>query len=101
MSYRTKGKNKKSLRLFNNFISILIVSAVFEPLITEQAKKRTVDLAKDSKIPIVTELISRRLVDADKLNVLVDALENPSGVELEMLKGLQKGIEGRTDIHFK
>tara|TARA_Y100000996_G_scaffold342888_1_gene280434 strand:- start:557 stop:1855 length:1299 start_codon:yes stop_codon:yes gene_type:complete len=98
MSYRTKGKNKKSLRLFNNFISILIVSAVFEPLITEQAKKRTVDLAKDSKIPMVTELISRRLVDADKLNVLVDALENPSGVELEMLKGLQEGIEGRTNI---
>ncbi len=98
MSYNSKGKNRKLLRLINNFISVLIISAVFEPLITQQAKKRTVDLAKESKIPIVTELISRRLVDADKLNILIDALEDPSGVELEMLKGIREGIEGRTNI---
>ena len=77
-------------------IPLMIWFAV-EPLV-ENNPDRSIELAKKSNILLVAEYISRRLVDAQMLNVIVAGLEDPSKVQLEMLKGMRDGLEGQSDI---
>lgn len=68
-----------------------------EPLV-EINPSRAIRLASSSKIPLISEFTSRRLVDANNLNLLVEELgKEPEQLKF-MLKGLLSGLEGRSDI---
>ena len=68
-----------------------------EPLVAENPE-RSIALAEQSNISMIPEFISRRLVDAGELNVLVAGLESSSKVRLDMLKGMRDGLEGQSDL---
>ncbi len=59
---------------------------------------RAISLAQKSKIPIITNHIARRLVDADQLEILINSLVKKSDNQIHLLEGILAGIEGRTDI---
>jgi putative membrane-bound dehydrogenase-like protein len=68
-----------------------------ESLIAEDPD-RFLELAMDSKIPMVTEFIARRGVDDGKLEKLV-ALIGENGRNTESItSGMLSGMEGRTDL---
>lgn len=68
-----------------------------ESLVPEDAG-RALDLAKGGKIDMINEYIGRRLVDADQLESLVASLKKKSNARLALLKGMQAGLEGRSDM---
>lgn len=68
-----------------------------EPLVPE-SPDRALALAAQSKIPVISEHIARRLVDADQLEGLTAALARKSAVQLPMLQGMLAGLEGRIDV---
>jgi putative membrane-bound dehydrogenase-like protein len=68
-----------------------------EPLVSKDPAKALV-IASKSKIPLVTNHISRRLVDADLLEALTTSLGSSTGNKLDLLKGMLDGVEGRVDI---
>ena len=68
-----------------------------EPLVKSNPV-RAFDLAAKSKIPMVTNFIARRAVDADATENLITALgKSPKNV-IDMLEGMRDGLEGRSDI---
>ena len=68
-----------------------------ESLIGEDPNK-FLELSNESNIPLVTEYIARRAVDADELERLV-TLIGKSGSNTELLmSGMLSGMEGRTDL---
>ena len=68
-----------------------------ESLIDEDPDK-FLALSADSEIPLVTEYVARRAVDADELEKLV-ALIGESGQNTEhLMSGMLSGMEGRTDL---
>ncbi|PHN05994.1 PVC-type heme-binding CxxCH protein [Flavilitoribacter nigricans] len=68
-----------------------------ESLVPEQAE-RALALAGKSKIPMVTNHIARRLVDAGELEPLTAALSRKSANRQQLLEGMLAGLEGRVDI---
>lgn len=70
-----------------------------EPLVPE-APRHAVELAFQSRLNLVTKFIARRLADAGELDVLVEGMASaaPNGPLLEILRGMQDGLEGRTDV---
>jgi putative membrane-bound dehydrogenase-like protein len=60
--------------------------------------ERALDVAAKSKIPLLTQYISRRMVDADALEPLVKAIGKESGAQKSLLEGMLSGMEGRTDL---
>ena len=68
-----------------------------ESLVPE-SPDRALELAKDGEINMLNEYIGRRLVDADQLEPLVASLGKRSGARLALLKGMQSGLEGRSDV---
>ena len=77
-------------------IPVLIWLGV-EPLV-ETDPDRALELAGASRIPLVTEFIGRRLVDADLLDVLVEGILEREGPRLDLLRGMRSGLEGRQDV---
>lgn len=70
-----------------------------EPLVKANPG-RALDLATGSQIPLVSQFIARRCVDADEVKQLVSTLgnlKNPKA-QLPMLEGLRDGLEGRSDM---
>jgi putative membrane-bound dehydrogenase-like protein len=68
-----------------------------EPLVTNNPD-RALTMAANSKIPMVTNHIARRLTDANQLEKVTATAGNRSADQLSLLKGLLAGLEGRTDI---
>ena len=68
-----------------------------EPLVAEETN-RALALAAGSKIPLVTEFIARRVVDADAMESLTAALGQYGEARVEMLQGMRAGLEGRTGL---
>ncbi len=68
-----------------------------EPLVAKDSE-RALELAKDSKIPLVAEFIVRRVVDADGVVKVVAYVQKRSTNQLVMLEGLLAGLEGRSDL---
>ncbi len=70
-----------------------------EPLVS-QAPRRALELASQSRLPLVRNFIARRLADAGEFDVLVQGLGvlAPSEGVLEILRGMQDGLEGRTEV---
>lgn len=59
---------------------------------------KAMTMASSGKIPLIAEFTSRRLVDANKLNLLVKEMgKNPDQL-IAILKGMLSGLEGRSDI---
>ena len=67
-----------------------------EPLVAENPG-RALELAKSSEIPMLTEYIARRAVDANELEMLLTALEERSDARLALLTGMQAGLAGQLD----
>ncbi len=67
-----------------------------EPMVAQNAT-RALNLAIESRIPLVTEFISRRLVDADATEKVASTIgdfpENPA-----LLAGMRDAMEGRYDM---
>lgn len=68
-----------------------------EPLVAADPK-RAVALAGESEIPMVTEFIARRAVDADALEPLTAALGAHAEARPALLRGMRAGLQGRTDL---
>ena len=47
---------------------------------------------------MLTEYIARRAVDANELEMLLTAVEEPSDARLALLTGMQAGLEGQLDV---
>ncbi len=66
--------------------------------LAEQSPARAIALAGAGKIPMIAEFTSRRLVDANVLNLLVAELEKRPTQTTAILRGMRAGLEGRSDI---
>lgn len=68
-----------------------------EPLVA-QNPGRALELASAAKIPMLSEFIARRLVDADATEQLIASLGQKPSALASMLEGMRNGLEGRTDL---
>ncbi len=68
-----------------------------EPLVAESPEK-ILAIAGKSTIPVITEFIARRLVDANATEILVAGIREYSRARLPLLTGLNDGLKGRTDM---
>lgn len=68
-----------------------------EPLVAVDAE-RALEIAKKSEIPSLARKIARRLVDANRLEPVVQALEENGTQRESLLTGLVAGLAGRTDV---
>lgn len=68
-----------------------------EPLVV-QDPSRALQLATQSRIPLLTQFIARRLADADQFEALVRALGAETRRDRELLVGMRAGLEGRFDL---
>jgi putative membrane-bound dehydrogenase-like protein len=59
---------------------------------------RALIIAQNTKIPILSEYISRRAIDAGAIDQLLAVVQKPSPNKIYLLKGLRSALEGRTDI---
>ncbi|GAB3696072.1 hypothetical protein GCM10027592_18720 [Spirosoma flavus] len=68
-----------------------------EPLVKENTA-RALNLATQSQIPMVTQFIARRVVDAQAVDVLVSAIGKMPKNRLNLLEGMRDALEGRYDV---
>ena len=68
-----------------------------EPMVAEDPE-RALQLAGLSGIPMLTENIARRLVDANRLETLVTSLGAGSDARLALLQGMRAGLERKFDV---
>jgi putative membrane-bound dehydrogenase-like protein len=66
----------------------------FEPLVAEDPD-RALDLAGQSKIPLISRFASRRAVEADAFEPLVAAIGSRPDRQISLLEGMRDGLEGR------
>lgn len=59
---------------------------------------RAMALAHQTKITLIANYVSRRLVDANMPESIVSSLTKNSGNQVEILKGMRDGLEGRFDL---
>jgi len=76
---------------------LLMLWFAIEPLV-ESSSSRALALADQSELPTITRHIARRLVDANKVELLANALDNESANRIYLLTGMLAGMEGRTDL---
>jgi putative membrane-bound dehydrogenase-like protein len=69
----------------------------FEPLVAQDAS-RALDMAANSKIPMLAQFVARRAVDANAIETLVEALRREPATMASMLEGMRNGLEGRIDL---
>ncbi len=68
-----------------------------EPLVAENPE-RALQMASESKIPMLAEYIARRAVDADAIEPLIAAISKKPTTLGSLLEGMRNGLEGRTDL---
>ena len=68
-----------------------------ESLVPDNPTK-ALELAHMSKLPMISKNISRRLVDASKLDALAGGLKQKSSSRSHMMEGMLAGLQGRTDL---
>lgn len=68
-----------------------------EPLVAKNTA-RALDLAATSQLPMVTQFIARRVVDAQAVDGLVAAIGKMPKNRLNWLEGMRDGLEGRYDV---
>lgn len=67
-----------------------------EPLVKTNPQK-ALALAGQSNIPMLAQYVARRLVDAEQLEVVVEAIGQKKANHTLLLEGLRDGLEGRFD----
>ncbi|MDO1447847.1 PmoA family protein [Rhodocytophaga aerolata] len=60
--------------------------------------QRALEMASQSKIPMLAQFTARRAVDADALEVLAAAIGNAPSTQLYLMEGMRDGLEGRYDL---
>ncbi|TAE29646.1 MAG: dehydrogenase [Cytophagales bacterium] len=68
-----------------------------EPLVTGNTQ-RGLDLATRSQVPMITQFIARRVVDANQTDALVSTLGKMPKNRLNLLEGMRDAVEGRSDL---
>lgn len=68
-----------------------------EPMVG-QDPARGLSMASQSKIPFLSELIARRVIDAENMDLLVAEIGKKTQGQQSLLTGMRDGIEGRSDI---
>ena len=68
-----------------------------EPMVAEDPE-RALQLAGQSEISMLTEHIARRLVDANRLEMLVTSLGDRSDARLALLQGMRAGLERKFEV---
>ena len=68
-----------------------------EPLVAEDPA-RALGIAGTGQIPLITEHVARRSVDADALDPLLAALDAYPKARTGLLSGMRSGMEGRSDL---
>ncbi len=68
-----------------------------EPLIAAQSTN-ALKLANESKIPMVTKHIARRLVDAEATDKLLEIIAKSSTNQQDLLEGMRDAFDGRFDM---
>ncbi len=68
-----------------------------EPLVAEDVGQ-ALELAKASQIPLLSEYIARRAVDANKIDPVIASLGERTDARLLLLKGVRAALEGRSDV---
>jgi putative membrane-bound dehydrogenase-like protein len=68
-----------------------------EPLVAREPA-RALAMASTSKIPMVTNWIARRTVDADATDLLIASIENATENQIDNLEGMRDALEGRSDV---
>lgn len=68
-----------------------------EPLVKENTP-RALDLATRSQLPMVTQFIARRTVDANAIDALVATLNKTPKNRVHLLEGMRDAVEGRSDL---
>ncbi|MCE7040891.1 PVC-type heme-binding CxxCH protein [Dyadobacter sp. CY312] len=68
-----------------------------EPLVKADPAK-ALELASKSKIPMVTNFIARRTMDADASEILLTAIGKTPANQIDLLEGMRDGLEGRSDV---
>jgi putative membrane-bound dehydrogenase-like protein len=68
-----------------------------EPLVKGNPSK-ALELATKSKIPMVTNFLARRTMDADASEILLTAIGKAPVNQIDLLEGMRDGLEGRSDV---
>lgn len=69
-----------------------------EPILLTNPQQ-AVKLARNANIDLISRFIARRLVDAEKLELLLPSIANLSGrAQVQMLLGVRDALDGRFDI---
>jgi putative heme-binding domain-containing protein len=66
--------------------------------LVEQDPRKAISMAGSSKVPMIAEFTSRRLIDANELNLLIAEFDKKPVQLPAMLKGMIAGLEGRSDV---
>jgi putative membrane-bound dehydrogenase-like protein len=69
----------------------------FEPLVADDPEK-ALEIAARGDIPLIAEFTARRVVDADKVDVIISFLDKLKQNRIALLNGILQGLEGRTDV---
>jgi len=68
-----------------------------EPCVVPEPQ-RALELARNSKLDLVSRFVARRLGDAEQFDALLESITNASGTsQVQMLMGLRDALEGRFD----
>lgn len=68
-----------------------------ESLVAQDPAK-ALSLISQSKIPMLTQFAARRVVDADGISTLTDAISKYPQIQVGLLEGMMSALEGRTDL---
>ena len=68
-----------------------------EPLVKENPA-RALELAAQSRLPMVAQHVARRAVDANAVETLITAIGKNPKTQVSFLEGLRDGLEGRFDM---
>ncbi|REA57617.1 dehydrogenase [Dyadobacter luteus] len=68
-----------------------------EPLVKMNSVK-ALELASKGKIPMVSNFIARRVMDADAHEILLAAIAKNPANQIDLLEGMRDGLEGRSDV---
>lgn len=68
-----------------------------EPLVKTNPA-RALELASQAGIPMLTQFVARRLVDADATEAVVATIAKTPKTQTSLLEGLRDGLEGRYDL---
>ncbi|MEK6478056.1 PVC-type heme-binding CxxCH protein [Catalinimonas sp. 4WD22] len=68
-----------------------------EPLV-EQNPELALEMAGKSKIPMLSQHLARRAVDADAIDQLIVKIGKFNTTKASLLEGMRDGLEGRTDL---